>query len=229
MLETADSFTLATRVDGIALAAERRSAGTLVHAPVDPRVLLVLGSVLDLRDVPCEPLFGRILEIEQRIDALLSHDRDLLVRALAADIRHAPWRAMRGAQALAYERINEADMVLLAGGAGSGKSEAALASMLFQSRNARWLRGTSLEFSAPQRRIAEIVGSTSGRNLQAQTWDLPAPYGWKGGGVHIEFSSMNDPDSQLKLQGRAVDLLVVDDAASGQVTRDQVLFVSRWL
>src|SRR5690606_18204351 len=125
-LET-DTFETALALDAVLVADERTAAGATVHRPVDPRVLVVIGAVLDLRDIdPALPLYDRMIAMQERIEALPVTRRAELVTALVADRVRVPWRPDRGSQCLAFERASEVDVLLLAGSAGGGKSEAAI-------------------------------------------------------------------------------------------------------
>lgn len=218
-------------VDAILNAYERRAAGQLIHHPVDARVLTAIAGLIDLRRTPvAAPTLGeRIANLQSLIDALAIKLREEIAQAFAQDRAAVPWRPTRGAQSLGFERAAECDVLMLAGGGASGKTDLGIAIALFLARNTRFLRKTSLEFNGIYKRIAEIVGTTDGRNLSTQSWTLPMPYGHQRKGATVEFNSLAEPDSMLRLQGRPVDTLVVDDVGSGQIPKADIDFVSRWL
>lgn len=231
MLFTDDPFELAMAVATIRNAYERRTAGQLVHRPVDARVLTVIAALFDFRLTPiaAPTLAEEIANLEALVGALTPEQWQRLAQAVAQDRLSVRWRPMPGAQSLGFERAAEVDELLLAGGAGSAKTELAIGIGMYQGRNVRFVRKTSLEFAGILKRIGEIAGTTDGRNLGAQTWELPPPFGFEERGVTIEFNSLAEPDSMLRLQGRPVDMLIVDDAGSGQIPQSDINFVSRWL
>ena len=231
--ETDDHFEAAMALDSILLAYERRAAGALVHPPVDARTLTAIAEVFDFRlaAVPASlAAYERTCALAELIAGLTPVQLERLTSALQSDRKAAPWRPMRGTQCQAFELAAEVDELLLAGGAGSGKTDVALIGVpLWQARAARIVRKTSLEFTPMYKRLGEILGTTAGRNLSTQSWELAAPFGYQGKGVSIEFNSLAEPDSMLRLQGRPVDCLIVDDAGSGQIAQADIEFVSRWL
>jgi hypothetical protein len=233
MSEETGHFEHAMLLDSVLLAYERRAAGRLMHPPVDARVLAEVAALMDFRRTPIAPslaAYGRVCAVAQLIDGLNPAQRERLASALQSDRRAVPWRPMRGTQCQAFELAAEVDELLLAGGAGSGKTDVALIGIpLWQARAARIVRKTSLEFTPMYKRLGEILGTTDGRNLSTQSWELGVPFGHQGKGVSIEFNSLAEPDSMLRLQGRPVDCLIVDDAGSGQIAQEDIQFVSRWL
>lgn len=218
-------------LDAILNGYEQRAAGQLVHPPVDARVLTTIAALFDFRRHPAKALtlVERITHLVARIEMLTPSQRVELDQSLAQDRRTTSWRPTRGTQSLGFEVAADCDVLLLGGGAASGKTDLAIAIALLQTRNARFLRKTSLEFNGIYKRISEILGTTDGRNLSTQSWELPAPYGFQGKGVMVEFNSLAEPDSMLRLQGRPVDTLIVDDVGSGQIPKADIDFVSRWL
>lgn len=218
-------------LDGVLNAYERRAGGALVHPPVDARVLTTIAKLFDFRRTPiaAQAPVERVSALTVLIEHLAPHEREELASALQQDRRAIPWRPMRGTQSLAFELAAVVDELLLAGGAGSGKTELAIGIALWQARAARFLRKTSLEFGPILKRVGEILGTTDGRNLSQQNWELGRPFGYEAKGCSIEFNSLAEPDSVLRLQGRPVDCLIVDDAGSGQLAQDDIAFASRWL
>lgn len=230
-MNAADFFDQAMALDGVLNAYERRAVGVLVHPPVDARVLTTIAQLFDFRRTPAitGTLTERIEVLAGLVEALSTAQREELASALLADRRAAPWRPMRGNQTQAFELAMLVDELLLAGGAGSSKTEATIGIAMYQARAARFLRRTSLEFGPILKRVGEILGTTDGRNLSSQSWELSPPLGYEGKGCIIEFNSLAEADSVLRLQGRPVDLLIVDDAGSGQLAQDDIAFASRWL
>jgi len=230
---TTDSFELAMRFDAALSAYQRRAAGYLVHPIVDAKHLTIIAEIFGSRlsNIPSIlPLYDRILNIVKLIERLTPAQRAELETVLEQDKKINPWRPMRGSQMLGFECAENTDVLLLAGGGASGKSDLAIGIALFQSRNARIVRKTSLEFNAIYKRLSEVIGSTTGRNMSSQVWELGGPlYGFKQGGVILEFNSLAEPESMLRLQGRAVDTLIVDDVGSGQIPKSDIDFISRWL
>jgi hypothetical protein len=229
--DSADTFEQAVRLDSVLSAYERRTAGKLVHAPVDAHVLTTIAEMFDFRKTPvaAPALYTRIQNIVKLIERLTPAQHAELVKALDADKKANHWRAMRGSQSQGLEAAVACDVLGLLGSAASGKTDLLIGIALLLARNARFIRKTSNEFSSILKRTGEICGTVAGRNLASQTWTLPAPYGFKQGGVTMEYNSLAEPDSMLRLQGRAVDCLLVDDIGSGQVPKEDINFISRWL
>jgi hypothetical protein len=230
-MTSADSFEQAMALDAVLNAYERRAAGALVYRPVDARVLTTIAKLFDFRRTPivAQTPTERAHALAALIERLGPAQREELASALQADRRAVVWRPDRGTQSQAYELATAVDVLMLAGGAGSGKTELEMGIAFDQARAARFLRKTSLEFTPILKRIAEILGTTDGRNLSSQSWELGPPFGYQGKGVTLEFNSLAEPDSVLRLQGRPVDLLIVDDAGSGQLAQEDIAFASRWL
>lgn len=235
MTDSADTFELAVRLDSVLSAYERRASGAanalLVHAPVDAHVLTTIAEMFDFRRTPvaAPALYTRIQNLVKLIGRLSASHRAELVKAIEADIKVNHWRAMRGSQSLGFEIAVDCDVILYGGGGASGKTDLVMAIALFLARAARLVRKTSLEFNAIYKRLGEIIGTTDGRNLSSQSWTLPPPYGFQNKGVTLEFNSLAEPESMLRLQGRAVDTLIVDDVGSGQIAKEDIDFISRWV
>lgn len=232
MTDSAENFELAVRLDSVLSAYERRTVGKLVHAPVDAHTLVTIAELFDFRSAPvaAPALYQRIQNLVRLIERLTPAQHAELVKALEADRKVNPWRPARGSQSLGYEAAENTDVLLLGGGTASGKTDLAIGIAMFQSRVARFVRKTHLEMSAIYKRIGEVAGTTEGRNLSSQTWPLSGPvYGYKHGGVSLEFSGLSEPDSRSRLAGRPVDTLIFDDIGSGAIPQDDVQFVSRWL
>lgn len=222
---TQDAFEQAVKALSIAYAARRGAP----HVPVAPDVAEAVGLILPrlLDDLDRLPLYEACRHVERRILDRSPALRRELAEALALDT--VRWRPVPGRQAHAFELASKVDVLMLAGGAGSGKTEVALGIGLYQSRVTRLMRRTSGEFTNALNRVAAIAGSLEGRNLGTSSWALPAPFGFGAKGCSLEWVGLSDGEQVLKLQGRPCDLLVADDAASGQLTRNDIEFASGWL
>src|SRR5882672_1240245 len=150
--------------------------------------------------------------------ALADRQRELaLERELA---RRNPWQPLPGPQRAAYE--STADIVGYGGAAGGGKTDLAIGKALTQHRKVAMFRREGTELGGIVDRLTEVLGSRDGyTNGREHVWRVP------GGKVQIEFGSVPHPGDERKHQGRAKDLLVIDEAAN--FLESQVRFLMGWV
>ena len=152
-----------------------------------------------------------------------SSDREGLTRALllARELqRRYPWRPLPGPQTMAYESI--ADVVGFGGAAGGGKTDLAVGKALTQHRVVQVFRREGTELNGIIDRIEQVVGHREGLGGKPPIWRAPS---------HrcrlIEFGSVPNLGDERKFQGRAKDLLVIDEAAN--FLESQVRFLMGWV
>lgn len=226
MLDAADSFELALRVDACMLAYQRRAHR--VHAPVDPLLVARIVRILRGHVLSPDDVYARIVAIQHVIDRLATKERDELIQMLAADRQRVPWRPDRGSQCLGFEKCAEVDEILLAGSAGSGKSEAAIGYALLHVDVARFVRSTVGELSSILARIEQLVGSVDGRRQDKGEWKIEPPFGFGQKGMRVEWAGISEPGARLKWQGRPFSMIVWDDVASGTMKRDDIEYLDQW-
>jgi len=114
---------------------------------------------------------------------------------------------------------NVADVVGFGGAAGGGKTDLAVGKALTKHTRIAIFRRFGTEMVAIVDRVAEILGHRDGLNQVQGIWRM--------GDRQIEFGSVPNPDDVVKYQGRAKDLLVLDEAAN--FLEDQVRFLMGWV
>lgn len=127
------------------------------------------------------------------------------------------WSPLPGPQTMAYECT--ADVVGYGGAAGGGKTDLAIGKALTQHQRVAIFRRHSTETLSIIDRLADVLGHRDGLNTVAGIWRL--------GSRVIEFGSVPNPDDVVKYQGRAKDLLVLDEAAN--FLESQVRFLQGWV
>ncbi len=147
-------------------------------------------------------------------------ERAELDAILAADIAERPWTPLQGPQTMAYDSV--ADVVGFGGAAGGGKTDLACGKAITQHQVAQIFRREGTELNAIIDRLSEIVGHRDGLGGKPPVWRTP------GGSCRlIEFCSVPNLGDERKFQGRAKDLLVVDEAAN--FLEAQVRFLMGWV
>mgnify|MGYP000594341667 CR=1 FL=1 len=137
-----------------------------------------------------------------------------------ADLAERPWAPLAGPQHLAFE--SEADVVGFGGAAGGGKTDLACGTALNQHQVIQIFRREGTELNAIIDRLAEIVGHRDGLGGKPPVWRKPG-----GKARLIEFCSAPNLGDEKKFQGRAKDLLVIDEAAN--FLEQQVRFLMGWV
>jgi len=147
-------------------------------------------------------------------------ERAELTALLEADIAERPWSPLPGPQTLAYESL--ADVVGFGGAAGGGKTDLACGKAISQHQVVQIFRREGTELNAIIDRLEGIVGHRDGLGGKPPVWRAPA-----GNCRLIEFCSVPNLGDERKFQGRAKDLLVVDEAAN--FLEAQVRFLMGWV
>lgn len=134
-----------------------------------------------------------------------------------AEGRAITWQPLPGPQTMAYQ--SEADVVGYGGAAGGGKTDLAIGKALTQHKRAAIFRRNSTEMVSIIDRVAEAVGHRDGLNQVQGIWRM--------GEKVLEFGSVPNLGDERKYQGRAKDLLVLDEAAN--FLEAQVRFLQGWV
>lgn len=153
-----------------------------------------------------------------------SSERGRLERALllARELkRRNPWKPLPGPQSIAYN--STADVIGFGGAAGGGKTDLACGKALTQHKVVQIFRREGTELTAIIDRMAEIVGDRTGLGGKPPIWRNPNV----GTARLIEFGSVPNLGDETKYQGRAKDLLVIDEAAN--FLEHQVRFLMGWV
>lgn len=159
-------------------------------------------------------------EIEELCGYLTDEERAELEKLLAADISEVAWRPLPGPQTLAYH--STADVIGFGGAAGGGKTDLACGLALTAHYVAQIFRREGTEVTAIVDRMVEIVGHRNGLGGKPPIWRDPNT------NAHlIEFGSVPNLGDEKKYQGRAKDLLVIDEAAN--FLEQQVRFLMGWV
>jgi hypothetical protein len=127
------------------------------------------------------------------------------------------WSPLPGPQAMAFESV--ADVVGFGGAAGGGKTDLAVGKALVKHKRIAIFRRYSTEMLSIIDRVAEVLGTRDGLNQVQGIWRM--------GERVMEFGSVPNPDDVVKYQGRAKDLLVLDEAAN--FLESQVRFLMGWV
>lgn len=160
---------------------------------------------------------AEIAELERY---LTPKERAELQALIDADLAARPWVPLAGPQTLAYE--SEADVIGFGGAAGGGKTDLACGKALTQHQVVQIFRREGTELNAIIDRMAEIVGHREGLGGKPPVWREPG-----GRARLIEFCSVPNLGDERKYQGRAKDLLVIDEAAN--FLEAQVRFLMGWM
>lgn len=123
-------------------------------------------------------------------------------------------------QQLAYECT--ADIIGYGGAAGGGKTDLGLGLALNKHRTVAIFRREAPQLLGIRNRLTEILGSDDGYNGRDNVWRNAGPRN-----VYIEFGSAPHAGDEAKHQGRAKDLLIIEEAAN--FLASQVLFLMGWV
>jgi hypothetical protein len=159
-------------------------------------------------------------ELRGLLPFLSADERKELDAILAADIASCIWRPLPGPQTMAYESL--ADVIGFGGAAGGGKTDLAVGKALSQHQVVQIMRREGTELNAIIDRMEQIVGTRDGLGGKPPVWRAP----W-GNCRLIEFGSAPNLGDEKKFQGRAKDLLVIDEAANW--LEQQVRFLMGWV
>ena len=143
-------------------------------------------------------------EVQELLPYLDEAERAELEALLDADLRTVLWRPLPGPQTMASE--STADVIGFGGAAGGGKTDLACGKALTQHRVVQFFRRVGTELGAIIDRFQEICGERAvGR---------PPVLRDIGNLKVCEFGSVPNPGDETGYQGRAKDLLVIDEAAN---------------
>lgn len=159
-------------------------------------------------------------EITELLPYLTDEERAELDALVRADMAEVPWRPLPGPQSMAYE--STADVIGFGGSAGGGKTDLACGKALTQHRVVQIFRREGTEVTAIVERMEEIIGHREGLGGKPPIWRNPSATT-----RIVEFGSVPNPGDEKKYQGRAKDLLVVDEAAN--FLEAQVRFLMGWV
>lgn len=137
---------------------------------------------------------------------------------LAADVSEVPWRPLPGPQTVAAR--SPADVIGFGGSAGGGKTDLAIGLALTEHLVAHFVRHEATQLTGIVERMAEVVGHRNGLSTKPPMWRMPT-------GQRVEFLSLANPGDEKKSQGRAKDLLVVDEVT--ECREAQVRFIKGWV
>lgn len=151
---------------------------------------------------------------------LTPEEREELKALVDADLAERPWVPLPGPQTIAYE--SNADVVGFGGAAGGGKTDLACGKALTRHQVVQVFRRDGTELTAIIDRMAEILGHRNGLGGKPPIWREPG-----GKARLIEFCSVPNVGDERKYQGRAKDLLVIDEAAN--FLESQVRFLMGWV
>jgi len=147
-------------------------------------------------------------EIKALLPYLSPAEREELDKLIAEDLAEVLWRPLPGPQEMAYNSL--ADVIGFGGAAGGGKTDLACGKALTQHRVAQIFRREGPELTAIIDRMVEIAGHREGLGGKPPVWRDPGVNNCK----LIEFLSVPNLGDEKKAQGRAKDLLVIDEAAN---------------
>lgn len=122
-------------------------------------------------------------------------------------------------QQLAYE--SKADIIGYGGAAGGGKTDLGLGLALNKHRDSAIFRREAPQLLGILKRLEEILGNRDGYNGRDNVWRNAGPRN-----VYIEFGSAPHAGDETKHQGRAKDLLIIEEAAN--FLASQVRFLMGW-
>lgn len=155
------------------------------------------------------------------VAAFLTEDeRRELYSLIDADLSEVVWRPLPGPQTMAYESL--ADVIGFGGAAGGGKSDLAIGKALTQHQVVQIFRREGTELGGIIGRVEEVLGHRNGLGGKPPVWRSP-----HGKCRLIEFGSVPNLGDERKFQGRAKDLLVIDEAAN--FLEAQVRFLMGWV
>jgi len=150
-------------------------------------------------------------------DSLYPDERTLLINSVKNDRRVAP---NPGPQTDAY--FCEADVLGYGGSAGGGKTGLAAMLSLFEHTRSIVFRKDATQLSGFVDDLIVFYGSSTGLNRQSHVFRFPDRPGHM-----VEWGGLGDPREWENYQGRAHDLIVIDEAT--QVAQAGFEYVKNWL
>ena len=152
-----------------------------------------------------------------------SESQQQLIEGLSQYIDSIPWIPQLGPQDDAY--FSQADVLLYGGAAGGGKTALACGLAITRHRETLFIRREATQLGGVVDEVGRIIDpQRKGYNGSNNIWRLPA---WDGVERKIVFGSTPHLGNETRFQGRARDLLVVDEAAN--MLESQVLFLMGWV
>lgn len=159
----------------------------------------------------------RATEVGDLLAWMTPAERAEVGKIIASD--RAIWRPQPGPQSDAYN--SKADVIGYGGSAGGGKTDLGCGLALTKHSVSAIFRRQGTEMTAIIDRLVQLVGNRNGYNGNEHIWrKLP-------GGRQVEFGSVPNVGDEAKYQGRAKDLLVIDEAAN--FLESQVRFLMGWV
>lgn len=130
------------------------------------------------------------------------------------------WSPLPGPQDLAYHSL--ADILGYGGAAGGGKTDLGVGKTLTQHAQTAIFRRKGTELPAIVDRIEKLVGTRVGyAQSPYRVWKAPVP------NVQIDFGSCPNPGDERAYQGRAKDLLFLDEVT--HFLEEQVRYLMGWV
>jgi hypothetical protein len=129
------------------------------------------------------------------------------------------WLPLPGSQLMAYN--SQADIIGFGGAAGGGKTDLAIGLALTRHQHSAIFRREGTQLQGVIQRMTELLGGRDGFNGQDKIWRI------LGTNKIIELGSCPNPGDENRYQGRAKDLLVIDEAAN--FLESQVRFLMGWV
>lgn len=140
--------------------------------------------------------------------------------ALLADVTPPLWVPLPGPQTVAY--ASTADVIGYGGAAGGGKTDLACGLALTRHTVSALFRREATQLNGIIERLTELLGGRDGYNGRS-VWRLEG-HGRRG--CRIEFGSTPHTGDETRHQGRAKDLLVLDEATN--FLESQARFLMGW-
>lgn len=157
-----------------------------------------------------------VLATMEGLLAKLSPDKKAEVQRIAAAKLKQAWLPTPGPQTMAY--LSKADVMLYGGAAGGGKTDLLLGTALTQHERIVFFRRAFVDLRDAEERMIQIVKTRDGYNGSDKIL--------RRDGRILEFGALEKPNAEFSWQGRAHDLIVIDEA--GQIPVDKVAFVIGW-
>jgi len=161
-------------------------------------------------------LLGEILE---KLQAMPEDDKSELLKEVEIAMDGAKWISNPGPQTESY--LSLADLTYYGGAGGGGKTDCGLGLAFNEHERTLIMRRKYTDLSGITERAIEINGTKDGFN------GAPPPKLRTTDGRLIEFGAANRVGDEQSFQGRAHDLLYIDEAA--QFAESQVRFLMGWV
>lgn len=156
-------------------------------------------------------------EVSELLPYLTPEEQEELNAIILQDIAEKPWTPLPGPQTMAY--YSTADVIGFGGAAGGGKTDLACGKAITQHKRTAMFRRVGTELVGISDRLVEMFGNRDGYNGSEKIW--------RRDGLQIELASVPNAGDERGHQGRAKDLLVIDEAAN--FLESQVRFLMGWV